>query len=236
MKTMEQKINDFLAQHPEHEQRIHRELQLLRDLPVAWLFEHREQSGELFFPAYMDLSCFLVLYVLGLSPVNPLDFDLAVEGEFEEDKYPKCDFMFYTDVDIDLYGMDEYLENLDILEHYWRACYVLKTSLYDITDRMVTQTDMRPFLQSLLADRRLIGKTPWLDKETMKIMAKQDMSAPLSFKTMVDWVAKCFVEAHPRPYLEKYQIAGIYMDVLILAWKWWFRELGIMVLYPKNSN
>ena len=166
--------------------------------------------------------------------MNPLDFDLAVEGAFDEDKYPSCDFVFLTNLESTDSKMSEYLTMLPTLQELKIVRAYLHISLDDISERLRTKTDMRPMLHEWIEQKDFSHESSWLDAACLKVLSQNDVETSLSFVDLIFLIYKAFQEAHPKVKMTRFDLAGIYMDVLLVGWKWWFRELGKMVLYPKK--
>ena len=78
------KIDAYLNKNPEHQNRIEKEVAMLKQFDGLEVLLKEQNQGKLFFPMYHDMCGFLSLHLLGLNPMNPLAFQVGLSSMYED--------------------------------------------------------------------------------------------------------------------------------------------------------
>ena len=207
-------------------QRIKKEGNLLQNVQALADLYRLKQQGQLLIPAYRDLGGSFVLYTLGLNPINPLDFNLTIPASFyptKKDKNPEL--MFYSNSSALRSAGNVQLKSLTVLNELKIVLEYLNLSLDELNEIVKQKKDLTPFLAYLQAKQKDVVLPHFLNKKMIEELTTQTSKEQVNLNELVRLAYQKFTKNNPKTITDKYLIVEIYMDILLLAWKWWIRNL-----------
>lgn len=206
--------------------RIAEEWNLLQNIKAFGDLYRFKKEGHLLIPAYRDLGGSFVLYTLGLNPINPLEIKLPIPPTFyptRKEKNPEL--MFYSNSSALCSGGNIQLESLTVLDELKIVLEYLNLSLDELNEIVKQKTDLTPFLIYLQAEQKDVVLPHFLNQKMIEELQTQTSKDPVNLAELTHLVHQNFTKNNPKTITDKYIIAEIYMDILLLTWKWWIGTL-----------
>ena len=216
----------------EYSNRIAEEWNVLQNIKALGDFYRLKKEGHLLIPTYRDLGGSFVLYILGLNPINPLDFNLTIPTSFyptKKDKNPEL--MFYSNSSALRSTGNVQLESLSVLDELKIVLKYLNLSLDELNEIVKQKTDLTPFLIYLQAEQKDVVLPHFINVEMIKQLQTQTSKDPVNLNELVLLIHQKFTKNNPKTITDKYLIVEIYMDILLLARKWWVGSLKESIIH-----
>jgi hypothetical protein len=202
--------------------RIAEEWNLLQNIKALEDLYRLKKEGHLLIPAYRDIGGSFVLYTLGLNPINPLEIKLPILPTFyptRKEKNPEI--IFYSNSSALPSPGNVQLESLTVLDELKIVLEYLNLSLDELNEIVKQNTDLTPFLIFLQAKQKDVVLPYFLNLKMIKQLQTQTSKDPVNLAELANLVHQNFTKNNPKTITDKYLIAEIYMDILLLTWKWW---------------
>lgn len=212
------KIAAYLNKNPEHQNRIEKEVQILKQFDGLEVLLEVKQLGKLFFPMYHDMCGFMSLHLVGLNPMNPIAFDLGLAPLYADALKARDYFGFYTSHKFEQQNVQIECMKLDILElSFYAARYHGKTQ--DEFVALVSQQQNKELLLNLIHSDETANQYWFLDAAVRQHLAKKEIAENLLFDDLVRLVFGACGEANigREPY--DLAVTEVYMELFLEAWK-----------------
>lgn len=210
----------------EYSNRIAEEWNVLQNIKALGDLYRLKKEGHLLIPTYRDLGGSFVLYILGLNPINPLDFSLTIPTSFYPTKKDKnTELMFYSNSSALRSAGNVQLESLTVLNELKIVLEYLNLSLDELNEIVKQKTDLTPFLIYLQAEQKDVVLPHFINQKMIEELQTQTSKDPVNLNELVLLIHQKFTKNNPKTITDKYLIAEIYMDILLLTWKWWNESL-----------
>lgn len=218
------KIDAYLYKNPEHQNRIEKEVTILKQFDGLKELLKEQKQGKLFFPMYHDMCGFLSLHLLGLNPMNPLAFQVVLSSMYEDAAKAETYFGFYTSHEFEQQYVPIECMKLDVLElSFYAARYYGKTQ--DELVALVSQQQHKELLLNLIHSDETANQYWFLDAAVRQHLAKKEIAENLLFDDLVRLVFEACGEANIGREPNDLAVTEVYMELFLEAWKRGFLKI-----------
>lgn len=180
------------------------------------------RRGHLIYPEMNQTCSSLVLHLLDLNPLDPLEYEL--DFGLNTDHLTSA-MRFYCDSSAEAYAPGLSLQPLGLLTDLKVVLEYLNTDLSTITKKVVHDVHVYDFIEEVLHNNALRSHSYFLQETTLEHRDTLYDCKATSFDELVRYVRDVYLQVYPQMNNKKYLIAEIYMDILLLGWMWWLRQL-----------
>lgn len=200
--------------------RINEELpHLMAHEEMLFTLKRMKKEGHIIYPELHTGCSSLILHLLGLNPLNPLDFSVPFLVTADED------LCFYANHSALKAKPGLPLTSLQLLSELQIVCHYLQTNLDAIAAKLVHETHIHFFVADLLKTPYLRARSFFLVDTVVDYFDQLENCRATSFNELVEFVYGIFLKQHA--YAESpSKIAEVYMDVLMTGWIWWLGGLA----------
>lgn len=224
--NIENELYSWGSKSKEFYDRIEEELNVLKNTKVLNELFRLKQDEHILIPAYQDLGGSFVLYILGLNPINPLDFNLRIPASFyptKKDKNPQL--LFYSNSSALRSAGSIQLESLTVLDELKIVLKYLNLSMGKLNKIIEQEKDWNPFISFLDKERGEVALPHFFYNELLKQLIIKTTKSVLSFQELIELIYNLnFIQQSPKVEDEYFKVE-IYMDTLLFAYKWWLGGL-----------
>lgn len=178
----------------------------------------KKLKSEGHYPELNTGSSSLILHLIGMNPVNPLEFDLPFLMQEADD------FSFYANLSAVKKNNSLTLSALQLLSELQIVCHYLQIDLDDISIKLIQETHIHYFIADLLEKPGLRERSYYLVDTTVYCFDQLENCRATTFEELVRFVFAIYIEQHPHAD-EPRKIAEAYMDELMTGWIWWLGKL-----------
>lgn len=181
---------------------------------ILFTLKSMKKEGHLFYPELNTGCSSLILHLLGLNPVNPLEFAIPFLLKGERD-------LRFLASHSAVKAVPNYpLTQLQLLSELQIVCHYLQTDLDFITKKIVNETCIHFFVDDIIKTPELRARSYFLVDTTVDYFDQLENCRATTFEELVRFVHNIYIEQNPHSESES-KIAEVYMDVLMTGWIWW---------------
>lgn len=184
-----------------------------------WLLK---KQGHLLYPEMSTGCSSLVLHLLGLNPIDPMQFNLPF---LLDENNIESNLCFYCNESLNQNISGLSLQPLKLLSELHIVCQYLQIQLDDITQKVVNKTHIHFFIDDLLNNFDLRSRSYFLQETTVDYFDQLENCRATTFEELVHFVHAIHIQLYPNAESKTHLIAEVYMDVLMVGWIWWLGKI-----------
>ena len=185
---------------------------------MFFTLKRMKKEGHILFPEFHTGCSSLILHLLGLNPVNPMDFSIPFLVTKVED------LCFYANHSALKAKSGLPLNPLQLLSELQIVCHYLQIDLDVITEKVVNESHIHYFVEAVIQQPELRARSFFLVDTTVDCFDQLENCRATSFDELVVFVYEVFIQQNPHAKSEA-KIAEVYMDLLMVGWVWWLGRL-----------